>query len=213
MKKLHKRYSQLQLVDRERIGIYQAEGLSIREIAKRLGRSHTTISREIRRNNNVILMMSGYIGNCAHDASKKRKSLANSRLRLKSEEAQSYVKAKLALGWSPEQIANVIFKEMPEFGVSHEAIYQYIYADYREGICFLARKHKKRHLKYQLRKNKCSNIPNRVSILERPNYINERKTFGHWERDSIVSGRSAVTINVLLERKSRASKAATNGIK
>jgi transposase, IS30 family len=205
MKKCKRTYNQLTLVDRERIGIYVVMGKSARDIAKILGRSHTTISREIRRNNKAVPMMVGYVGCKAHEATKERKSGAR-RPRLKDPRVSGYVKEHLKLGWSPEQIANTVPQCIPGIKVSHEAIYQYIYTDYREGIGYLARRHKQRYRKTYSRKRQTSVIPNRISIGQRPVKVNQRKIFGHWEADSIVSSHSAAAINVLLERKSRLVK-------
>jgi transposase, IS30 family len=206
MEKKVKKYNQLKLVDRERIGIYHAMGMSAREIAKRLDRHHTTISREISRNNNILPAMRGYIGCQANDASKKRKITAATRPRLKDERIRAHTKEKLVLGWSPEQIARTTPNYVPGKKISHEAIYQYVYADYREGIGFLARRHKQRLQKFKFRKRQTSNIPNRIGIEYRSINANNRNEFGHWESDSIVSNQSSAAINVLVERKSRMVK-------
>ncbi len=87
--------------------------------------------------------------------------------------------------------------------VSHEAIYQYIYAEAEELVGYLPRRHNKRHAKGHSRKHRKSHIPNRTSISERSDNINERKEFGHWEADSIVSRASKSALNVLVERKTR----------
>jgi IS30 family transposase len=90
--------------------------------------------------------------------------------------------------------------------VCHESIYQYIYSEADWLVGYLARRHKKRHAKGHSRKHRRSHIPNRVSISERSDDINERKEFGHWEADSIVSRASKSALNILVERKARYTK-------
>jgi IS30 family transposase len=208
MKRKTGTYKQLSLLDRERIGIYLAMGMTIRAIGRKIGRHHTSISREISRNNNAIPMMSGYVGSNAHETTRNRRSKASSLYKssLRDKWAQQHIQKMLALGWSPEQIANTLGQYVQGAKISHETVYQYIYKDFRKGIGYLARRHKQRYRKYAYRKHQISNIPNRISITEREIEINIRQEFGNWESDSIVSGQSAAAINVLLERKSRLVK-------
>jgi IS30 family transposase len=200
------RFRRLSLLERERIGNYKAEGRSGRDIAKILGRSHTTISRELKRNNHPHQLMRGYIGCLAHGLAKIRKSNSGKRPRLKNDFIRNYVDDKLLIGWSPEQIAHRLSMEHAGYSISTEAIYQYIYIDYPEGIKYLARRHPKRYPKHYSRKRHRSLIPNRISIIERPESINNRRLFGHWESDSIESQQSSAAVNVILERKSRLVK-------
>ena len=73
--------------------------------------------------------------------------------------------------------------EYPEHYVSHETIYQYIYNEYPELGLYLPRKRHQRLPKSKLRKTKGSKILDRVSIKERPQEIEDRKEFGHFEAD------------------------------
>ena len=109
---------------------------------------------------------------------------------------------KLKLGWSPEQIAGRIAFDQPLDSISHEAIYQYIYQEAKDLIGYLPRRHKKRYRMRYLRKAKRSQIPNRILITERPEEVNQRTVFGHWETDAMISRRSKAALNVLVERMS-----------
>ncbi|MBN2689811.1 MAG: IS30 family transposase [Gammaproteobacteria bacterium] len=193
----------LSLLERERIATYRVMGKSCRQIGDLLGRHHTTISRELKRNNKPHPMMTGYISYLAHQQAKARKRNAGARKRLKSSFIRTFVQNKLLLEWTPELIAGRLSIEYPGYKISHEAIYQYIYSDFREGIKYLARKRPKRYSRHYSRKRRVSSIPARTSITDRPAVINARKTIGHWESDSIESRQSKDILNVKLERKSR----------
>ena len=110
-------------------------------------------------------------------------------------------------GWSPEQISGGIGMNHRGLSISHEAIYQYIYdantTDRKELIDHLRRAHRKRKQKGIARKTHKTKIPNRISIEERPTSVEIRHQFGHWEGDSLVSRKSTVALNSLVERKSR----------
>jgi len=148
-----------------------------------------------------------YLSHRAHERAVRRKQDANSHPRLKNEETVFYVRSKLELGWSPEQIAGRIEMDCPGMKISHEAIYQYLYdkktGDSEDLIKLLRRGHKKRKAKGVNRKQRKTKIPNRVSIEERPAAIEMRNRFGHWEGDSMVSRKSTEALNTLVERKSR----------
>lgn len=202
---MEKRYKQLRLEDRDRITEMTAEGRSITEIAEALGRHKSTISREVRGNSSPAYRL--YLSHRAHERSVKRKQEANSHPRLKTDGIISYVRSKLDMGWSPEQISGRIGLDCHGLSISHEAVYQYIYdkdtADRDELIKLLRRRHRKRRAKGVSRKERKTKIPNRVSIQERPASVETRNRFGHWEGDSLVSRKSAEALNTLVERKSR----------
>lgn len=197
-----KRYQQLNLEDRERIAILKATGKSSREIAKELGRSHSTVLREMQRNG-ARSNKADYLPHQADERAKVRKIAAAKRDRLKNVTILSYVEAKLKLGWSPEQIAGRLTLDHPDLRISHEAIYQYIYTCKPSLIGYLPRRHKKRRSAGFYRKPRGFNIPNKISITERPEWINDRSEFGHWEADSAVCYGHHAALNVLTERKSR----------
>lgn len=181
------------------------EGKGIVEIAKALGRNKGTISRELRRNSSA--QYNCYTPCRAQKRSEQRRQTASRRPRLKNEVIRQYVKNKLALGWSPEQIAGRLSMDYPEYTVSHEAIYQYIYHPKTIGreelIACLRRAHRKRKQKSIGRRQRKTKIPNRISIEERPLSVESRYYYGHWEGDSLVSRKSLFALNSLTERKSR----------
>jgi len=197
------RYGHLSVQEREEIAIMRAMGLSKRDIARVLGRNHSTIIRELDRNSPPV-NESCYRPSRAHERCIRRRKAAYSRQKLKTPAVREYVEKHLSIGWSPEQISGRISMDMPGSRISHEAIYQYIYNYAPELIGCLARKHRKRRKKIYGRKPQRSNIPNRVSIEERSELVNKRIRFGHWESDSMMAAKIDKTcLNVIAERKSR----------
>ena len=200
-----KGYRHLSLEDRDTISEMKRQGHTIGEIAEVLGRSKSTISRELRRNATPSYRV--YLPCKAHERAVTRKKESGKRPRLRSELIVSYVRDKLALDWSPEIIAGKISQDMRGASISHEAIYQYIYHPKTQGreelIGCLVRGHRKRKNKGIGRKERKTKIPNRVSIEERPVSADNRSRYGHWEGDSLVSRKSLAALNSLVERKSR----------
>jgi len=204
-----KTYNQLTLEERNQIHFMLWDKLSVREIARRLDRSPSTISREINRNTPPLRRQ--YTPHLAHEKYHLRKVTVRQRPRLKDPKIVEYVIMKLKEDWSPEQIAGKWNKTHKKLTISHEAIYQYIYTNTNPGDDndlrpFLRRKHKRRKRKYILFKQAKTTIPNRISIDLRPCEVDKRKVTGHWEGDSIVSRESKTALNTLTERKTLLTK-------
>lgn len=197
-------YEHLSATEREHIAIMKEKGLKQSEMARKLGRSPSTISRELKRNAPPV-HKGYYLGHKAHERAKARKQTAGKRDKLKCPELRAYVGDHLSLGWSPEIIAGRWNKDHHPT-ISPEAIYQYIYSEKPDWIAYLPRRHKKRHSKGHSRKHRRSHIPNRVSIEQRSAAANEREELGHWEADSIVSSRSLPALNIVVERVTRLTK-------
>lgn len=200
-----KEYDHLTLSERDLITTMLYEHKSFGEIARALGRSKSTISREIKRNASPEYQL--YLSHRAQGRSEERRKQSGSRPRLKNKQIVSFVEAKLKEGWSPEQISGRLPKDRPGLSISHEAIYQYIYhpktSSRLEMIGHLRRAHRKRKAKGIGRSTRKTKIPNRTSIEQRPPSVETRKQIGHWEGDSLVSRKSLVALHSLVERKSR----------
>lgn len=198
-----RKFKRMSLEEREYISILLAKGGSLRSIGKELGRNHSSISREL--NINAPPIHKGYyLAHKAHDRSVVRNRESHQRPRLKDETTRDFVCEKIVEGWSPELIAGRIREYHPEHKIGYEAIYQYIYAEGRDLIPCLARKHKQRKNRGYTRKHAQSHIPERVPLSERPEIVNSRQRFGDWEADTVVSRASKSALLVLSERKSRA---------
>ncbi len=200
-----KKYKHLSLEEREHLAQLHWEGKSLGEIAKALGRNKSTISRELTRNKAPV--HNRYTPCRAHARSCERKTSANTHERLKNNLIRQYVRERLALGWSPEQISGRLQMDHPGQYINHEAIYQFIYhrqnPDRLEMINHLRRAHRKRKCKGIGRKQRKTKIPNRISIDLRPKSVESRNHYGHWEGDSLISRKSKAALNTLTERKSR----------
>ena len=160
-------YQHLNLVERAQIKALRLQNMSCRSIGELIDRSHTAVSRELRRNRQGHAQMSGYIPELAQKLAVERKSRAGQRPRLKSLAMREAVHEKLKIGWTPEQISAVISEIVPNASISHESIYQYIYKDYREGIAMLARSHRQRYPRRYSKKTRAPKIKNRVDIEKR----------------------------------------------
>lgn len=200
-----KLYKQLSQEEREHIAHLLSEGNSLGDIAKALARNKSTISRELTRNSAPEYKR--YTPCRAHGRACERKTTANTHERLKNDFIRQYVRDGLKQGWSPEQISGRIRIDHPGYSVNHEAIYQYIYHPQTpqrlEMINLLRRAHKKRRNKGIGRKVRKTKIPNRIPIDARPKSVENRRRYGHWEGDSMVSRKSKAALNTLAERKSR----------
>ena len=193
-------YARVSYEERVEIYGYWQQGESLRSIAGRLKRQPSTVSRELRRCREE---KAGYRPELAEEDAVGRRWRKPSLFR--NRHRRRHVKTKLRLGWSPEQIAGRLRSESSPLYVCTESIYQWIYG--KEGRRLhlyswlpYARKQRGRRI---ARKPK-DKIPNATSITLRPQEINQRLQFGHWECDTLLIGRlhsSAVT--TLVERKTR----------
>jgi IS30 family transposase len=205
-----KSYQRLSHEEREEISRMLASCSSIREIGRVLGRSPSTISREINKshtNRSVYRALKGNQTSKTRASSRKlgkRKLLSNSVLR-------KIVLKKLSLFWSPEQIASYtkITYEDRAMTISAEGIYSYIYvlprgALRKELTDYLRRKHILRRKKSVTYKGQTSNLEDMISIDERPEEVADRTIPGHWEGDLIIGGSLKQTaLGTLVERTTR----------
>jgi IS30 family transposase len=203
---MSKHYVHLTEAERELIAKMYWEGKGPSEIARVLERNKGTITREIARNSSSDYRC--YTPCQAHKRSEQRKLAArHSRPLLKNKKVQQYVRQKLKINWFPEIIAGRLKKEMPGQSICPEAIYQFIYhrdtPDREQLISQLCRAHRKRRIKGKGRKVRKTKIPNRIPIDARPKAVEQRKQFGHWEADTMVSRRSKPALHSITERTSR----------
>lgn len=182
----------------------------MRTIAKELDRSPSSVSREIKKNK--LSWNSHYAPRKAHERALEHRTHRGRKDRLKNDSVRQYVLSHLKRRWSPEQIAGKIKEDLNE-KISHEAIYQYIYAQiHRDGWGYLKpgkedlriylRRKRKRRQKKGLRKSQRVFKPLGASIDLRPNIVEKRKRIGDWEGDSVESKDHKPGINTLVDRKS-----------
>ncbi|MDE5888925.1 MAG: IS30 family transposase [Bacilli bacterium] len=195
----------------ERACVYQfiRMGMSIREIAKALNRNPSTISREIKRNSyktGIHYSHTMYSPTNAQLKYENRRINCHRKLKLNSDFSK-YIEEKINLHWSPDQIINRNEVDKPENFPSISTIYRWIHLGYipKINICKLRRKGKfKRPAETRGRFNIGK------TIKKRPKEVYKRNTFGHWEADTVVSGKSdnytlksKYCFVTLAERKSR----------
>jgi IS30 family transposase len=195
-------YQQLNLEEREKLAIWWGQGKGIREIARELGRDPSTISRELKRNAPPI-RQGYYLAHKAQDRASVRRSAAVRRKRLKTPRVRAYITRQLKRGWSPELIAGRLAALGWEERISYEAIYQFVYADARDLITYLARSHRKRRRRGYSRKHTKSHIPGRISISERPAAVAARIRWGDWEADTVISRKSRPVLQLVVNRRAR----------
>ncbi len=200
-------YKHLDNHERDLLSVLKSQGKSLREIAKVLGRSPGTLSRELRRNAPPV-RTGYYLAHKAQKRSEERNRLSRSHRRLKNDVIRHYVEHRLRRGWSPELIAGRLKIRHPQHSISHEAIYQWVYSEARHLIPCLVRAHRKRKNRGYSRRHKKTHIPERVSIRKRPICVQKRRQAGHWETDTVVSRKSLAALQVTVERKARYTRIA-----
>lgn len=175
-----------QITREQRYTIYSMlqSGYNQSEIAQVINKDKSVVSREIRRNADA---RSGhYNHDLAHRKYLKRQGY-KAKPRTFTPEVEEYVRDKLRLKYSPEQIAGVAKKDGVK-SVSHERIYQFVWKDKRQkGTLYLdLRNRGRRYKKRSVINDKRGTIPNRTDISQRPPEVELRKRFGDLEIDLII---------------------------
>jgi IS30 family transposase len=174
-------------------------GYKQNEMAELLDRSEGTISREIHRNMGKRGYRSGQAGALA---SQRRKE--SRKAKRFTAEVQQAVEYYLRKDYSPEQVTGYMRRQGQET-VSHERIYQHVYADYKAGgsLHKHLRRRRKRRKRRLGRPDKRGAIVNRVSIDDRPASVDSKYFYGDWEGDLIVGGKHEGAVLTLAERKTQ----------
>lgn len=192
-------YHQLTEGERNQIYALMQEKVSLRRIATHLGRSPSTISRELRRNRG----QRGYRPKQAHSKARERRHTPRSTKMIPA--VIAWIEEKLNEEYSPEQISGVMHIQVG-VRVSHERIYQHIWRDKQQGGDLYRKlriagrnKRRKRYGKKDWR----GKIPNRVDIDQRPAIVEEKLRIGDWEADLVSGVRHRGFLVTLVERKSK----------
>lgn len=197
----------LSLAEREDVSRALAIGQSIRAIAAKLGRSPSTISREIRRNGGAERYRASHADQAVWDRAHRPKTC---KLALHPTLAER-VADKLQQRWSPQQIAGWLMRTFPNDAtsqVSHETIYRTLFIQSRgalkkELLEHLRRTRAMRRSRHHTQKNSDhGRISDTVSIRERPADVEDRAVPGHWEGD-LLCGSGNSQIATLVERSTR----------
>ncbi len=193
------RHRHIDLEERCRLRGMIEMGLSVSEIARRLGRHRSAIHREIERNRCV----DGYRPDSAARRAWARK-LRGSKIE-RSAELRASVEGGLAMGWSPEQIAGRMQLAETATSLSAETIYRFVYspAGRRAGLPRQLAQRKARRGRRRRNGRREPSIPNRTPIHQRPTKAHLRSQFGHWEGDLVHFRRRRDILLTLQERRSR----------
>lgn len=196
-----------QLTEDERIDIYamRQEGKTVPQMANALERDRSTIYREVSRNSG----QRSYRPKQAHSKAMDRRIIKRKAVKM-TEPTVDYIRKKLALQWSPDQISNTMLLA-PEYTghpVSHERIYLYIWEDKRNGGSLYNHlriaskdKYRKRYGKHDYR----GKIPNRKDIDDRPGIVDRKERTGDWEADLVVGSKMSGYLVTLVERVTKAT--------
>ncbi|MFA4937451.1 MAG: IS30 family transposase [Patescibacteria group bacterium] len=203
------KYHRLNLVEREEIstGIWAEESWT--DIATRLGRSVSTISREVKR---ICKYKHCYRAIRSH---KQAQMIRHRQKQLKQLEQNTrlkdYVLNKLKLKWSPEEIAKRLkvdyFNDMT-MRISHESIYSYLYClpkgELKKELLRCLRQERKFRYSRKLSHAKRSTITDFISISERPAEVKDRIIPGHWEGDLMMGSKTSNSaMGTLVERTTK----------
>ncbi|GAC1680225.1 MAG: IS30 family transposase [Candidatus Dormibacteraceae bacterium] len=198
-------HRQLTLEERYHIEVWLKDGCSQAEIARRLGRSPSTVSRELSRNGSPAAAQC-YLAVRAGKQAHQRRVEKGERSRKIQGDLKELIEQKLRLSWSPEQISGRLELELGVH-ITHETIYQHVLRDSRQrGIlryCLRFGGYKHHRFKKSRAAEKTRQRKNWID--QRPVEANERLEIGHWERDCIVgtkSGGGAVLLTII-DRKTR----------
>lgn len=191
-------YTQLTVENRFEICSLRKAGLSIRKIATEIGKSPSTVSRELRRNKGER----GYRAKQASDKSIHRKKIAFKCTKL-TPDLKKEINLKIIEDWSPEQISGDL--ALRNIYISHERIYQHIYHDQKNGgklYKHLRHRHKKRYRKRGKTEMRGS-MKNRTSIHDRPKEVAEKLRIGDWEVDLVVGAGHKGFLVTIVDRMSK----------
>jgi IS30 family transposase len=202
----------LSFVEREEIMVLLAQKVSKREIARRLGRAPSTVTRELARNA-PAWHPAYYRASSAQGHAERRARRPKVTKLAGHQPLHDYVAGKLTgvEHWSPEQISHRVRVEFPDderMRVSHEAIYQSLYVQGRGGL--------RRELSVHLRTGRSlrrprrtvetrgtRKIPAELMISARPAEVADRAVPGHWEGDLITGAQNKSAVGTLVERSTR----------
>lgn len=208
-------YKHLSLEEREKLVAFKEAGLSLRDIAKRLSRSHSSFVRELKRNKTGLgkrskeYLIFSYVPCQAHQKAIKRGVKQRTKAPLKETLIWLYVREHLKkpFNWTPEEISGRLPKIHPGKSICTEAIYQYIYSKQAKKYQLwelLPNARKKRMKKTGRKVHRASKIPFAVSIDLRPESVELRNEVGHWETDNVIGKQTDKTVlSVTVERLTR----------
>lgn len=208
-----KNYEHLNQIKRDRLQALRECGHSQKEIAKILKINQSTISRELRRNCRKIKRKGGTInGKYESDVAQHKAYLKRyySKFQWKkinqNNELHKYIVRKLKRSWSPDEISGRMSKDKKPFYTSKTAIYEWLRSNRGQRYCKYLYSRRCRARRYGQKKTERVLIPNRIDLSLRPKGATNRTRYGHYENDTMVSGKktgSKAALSVIYERKAK----------
>lgn len=184
-------------------------GLSLRAVARILGVHHSSLVRELHRNQvrGKQAHLAGYHARDAHLQTKARRYTANQRFRkiLLGSQLESLLVEKIRIAkWAPEQIAGWLKTYRRRLYVCAQTIYDWIYTSRKDLVDYLhcSKGKYRRTRQARLRQDKRAQLAHPRNIAQRPKYVERRKTYGHWEGDTVHGTAKSGYIATFVERKS-----------
>ena len=191
-------YTHFTTEEREKLLQFQAQGLKQIEMARKLGRSRSSVSRELRRNARADGSYSAFE---AEEKYHQRRKRCVRRRRLDNPELKKYVTEKLGEYWSPEQIdGRLKLKSGSDFQISFATIYRGIYngcLDIQKK-CLRRGGHKPSPHKDETR----GRLHGQKTLHERPRAANTRSQYGHWEGDTVRGAQGKGAAATFVDRRS-----------
>lgn len=193
------------LAEREELSIRYAQGQGLRSIARDLNRSPSTISRELARNRTGY-----YYRAVTADRKARRRCFRKPRRLAVDTRLRHAVLRRLRQQWSPEQISDRLRQDYPgesRMQICAETIYSYLYVlprgELRRELLSHLRQHRKTRRPRSRGADRRGQIPDMISIEERPPEVAERTIPGHWEGDLILGRGHQSALGTLVERTTR----------
>ena len=212
-KKIPRRYRHITQTERDRVQALLQAGHEQQEIARILNRDKGTVSREVARNSKKIRWKGGARNGAYESAAAEHKAYIRRKYAKyqgknihENSKLQGYITEKMQRYWSPDEISGKMRLERQPFYASKTAIYEWLYSVYGQRWC--AYLYSKRYMgrRRKSAKTKKTLIPNRIGLELRPKGAANRTRYGHYEGDTMVSGKktgSAYALSVTYERKAK----------
>ena len=193
-------YTHFTLTERESLRILQTQGISLREIARRMGRNVSSISRELRRNcNKRTGLYSPWGATCLY---LKRRKHCHRKLRLQYDAPlRIFACDALRQYWPPEAIVARWKRAHPGDKLAHTTLYHAIHCGLLPDIT--AKTHLRRRGGKKYRNGASNTIKPDRTIHERSDEANDRRSIGHWEGDTVQGGKNKGCVVTMVDRKSR----------
>ncbi len=208
-----KNYRHLNQKDRDRIDALHNNGAKQKDIARIMGVDKSTISREIKRNRRRKRVKGGieyerYEAAAAQQKAYVKRKYAKYQGKKINENngLRNYIIEHLKKHWSPDEISGRMRKTKQPFRASKTTVYEWLYSNRGQYYCRYL--YSRRYKPKKMRKNKAKKvmIPNKRGLELRPKGANNRTRYGHYESDTVVSGRktgSRQALSVAYERKAK----------